>query len=69
MHKRRCAVNGGKVLDRRFFRAKSTPVCPLGLRSLGGPRLVPEETVLILGATGVTGKLAVQIAKLLGQDG
>jgi len=29
-------------------------------------RLVPGETVLILGATGVTGKLAVQIAKLLG---
>jgi|HubBroStandDraft_5_1064220.scaffolds.fasta_scaffold01215_3 NADPH:quinone reductase-like Zn-dependent oxidoreductase len=29
-------------------------------------RLVRGETVLILGATGVTGKLAVQIAKLLG---
>jgi NADPH:quinone reductase-like Zn-dependent oxidoreductase len=29
-------------------------------------RLVPGETVLVLGATGVTGKLAVQIAKLLG---
>jgi NADPH:quinone reductase-like Zn-dependent oxidoreductase len=29
-------------------------------------KLVPGETVLILGATGVTGKLAVQIAKLLG---
>jgi NADPH:quinone reductase-like Zn-dependent oxidoreductase len=29
-------------------------------------RLVPGETVLIQGATGVTGKLAVQIAKLLG---
>jgi NADPH2:quinone reductase len=29
-------------------------------------RLVPGEIVLILGATGVTGKLAVQIAKLLG---
>ena len=29
-------------------------------------RLVPGETVLILGATGATGKLAVQIAKLLG---
>lgn len=29
-------------------------------------RLAPGETVLILGATGVTGKLAVQIAKLLG---
>jgi NADPH:quinone reductase-like Zn-dependent oxidoreductase len=29
-------------------------------------KLVPGEKVLILGATGVTGKLAVQIAKLLG---
>jgi NADPH:quinone reductase-like Zn-dependent oxidoreductase len=29
-------------------------------------KLVPGETVLILGATGVTGKLAVQIAKILG---
>jgi NADPH:quinone reductase-like Zn-dependent oxidoreductase len=29
-------------------------------------RLVPGENVLILGATGVTGKLAVQIARLLG---
>ncbi len=29
-------------------------------------KIAPGETVLILGATGVTGKLAVQIAKLLG---
>jgi NADPH:quinone reductase-like Zn-dependent oxidoreductase len=29
-------------------------------------RLAPGETVLILGATGVAGKLAVQISKLLG---
>jgi NADPH:quinone reductase-like Zn-dependent oxidoreductase len=29
-------------------------------------KLIPGENVLILGATGVTGKLAVQIAKLLG---
>jgi NADPH2:quinone reductase len=29
-------------------------------------KLVPGESVLILGATGVTGKLAVRIAKLLG---
>ena len=29
-------------------------------------RLVPGETFLVLGATGVTGKLAVEIAKLLG---
>ena len=31
-----------------------------------GARLVPGETVLILGATGVAGKLAIQIAKILG---
>src|SRR6185503_16858843 len=29
-------------------------------------KLVPGENVLILGATGVTGRLAVKIAKLLG---
>lgn len=29
-------------------------------------KLAPGETVLVLGATGVTGKLAVQIAKILG---
>jgi NADPH:quinone reductase-like Zn-dependent oxidoreductase len=29
-------------------------------------RLASDETVLVLGATGVTGKLAVQIAKILG---
>jgi NADPH:quinone reductase-like Zn-dependent oxidoreductase len=29
-------------------------------------KLVPGETVLVLGATGVTGKLAVQIAKIQG---
>src|SRR6266567_6853804 len=29
-------------------------------------KLIPGETVLVHGATGVTGKLAVQIAKLLG---
>jgi len=29
-------------------------------------KLVPGEKVLILGATGVTGKLAVKVAKLLG---
>jgi NADPH:quinone reductase-like Zn-dependent oxidoreductase len=31
-----------------------------------GAKLAAGETVLILGATGVTGKLAVQIAKILG---
>ncbi len=31
-------------------------------------KLAAGETVLILGATGVTGKLAVQIAKILGAD-
>ena len=32
----------------------------------GRAKLVRGETVLILGATGVTGKLAIQIAKMLG---
>ena len=36
----------------------------VGIESMGVP--IPGETVLILGATGVTGQLAVQIAKLLG---
>jgi NADPH:quinone reductase-like Zn-dependent oxidoreductase len=31
-------------------------------------KLSPGETVLILGATGITGKLAVQIAKMLGAE-
>lgn len=31
-----------------------------------GAKLKPGETVLILGATGVTGRLAVQIARILG---
>ena len=31
-----------------------------------GAKLKPGETVLILGATGVTGRMAVQIAKILG---
>lgn len=31
-------------------------------------KLAPGETVLILGATGITGKLAVQIAKILGAE-
>jgi len=31
-------------------------------------KLAPGENVLILGATGVTGKLAIQIAKLLGAN-
>ena len=46
------------------------PPCPIprclpGSRS-SGARLEPGETVLILGATGVAGRLAVQIARHLG---
>jgi NADPH:quinone reductase-like Zn-dependent oxidoreductase len=37
-----------------------------GARRPYGAMLAAGETVLILGATGVTGKLAVQIAKILG---
>jgi len=45
----------------------SDHVC-LGCACLGCARLARAtgETVLILGATGVTGKLAIQMAKLLG---
>lgn len=41
-----------------------------GLSALGAlkwrAQIMPGETVLVLGATGVTGKLAIQTAKLLG---
>lgn len=33
-----------------------------------GAKLAPGENVLILGATGITGKLAVKVAKLLGAE-
>jgi len=46
--------------------AVPNPAMSSWLPFIWGARLVPGETVLILGATGVAGKLAVQIAKLLG---
>jgi hypothetical protein len=39
---------------------------PRALKITLRAKLAPGENVLILGATGVTGKLAVRIAKLLG---
>ncbi|HYL16207.1 MAG TPA: hypothetical protein VEV41_24455 [Terriglobales bacterium] len=39
---------------------------PRALKITFRAKLAPGENVLILGATGVTGKLAVRIAKLLG---
>jgi NADPH:quinone reductase-like Zn-dependent oxidoreductase len=39
---------------------------PRGFSLKHRAKLASDETVLILGATGVTGKLAVQIAKILG---
>jgi len=53
----------------RVWTTKRPPACPTlasppGFRSASAQ--APGENVLILGATGVTGKLAVKIAKLLG---
>src|SRR2546425_5178276 len=50
---------------------KLPPLCPTHgvsawLSLTYRAKLVRDENVLILGATGVTGKLAVKIAKLLG---
>jgi NADPH:quinone reductase-like Zn-dependent oxidoreductase len=46
--------------------ALPNPAMSSWLPFIWGARLAPGETVLILGATGVAGKLAIQIAKLLG---
>ena len=53
-------------LDDRTAAAIPNPGVSAWLSLKHRARLVPGETVLILGATGVTGKLAVQIAKILG---
>ncbi|MFG1927327.1 zinc-binding alcohol dehydrogenase family protein [Cryptosporangium sp. NPDC048952] len=42
----------------------STAITGMAMRTAGG--LVPGETVLVQGATGVAGRLAVKIARLLG---
>jgi NADPH2:quinone reductase len=53
-------------LDDETAAAISNPGVSAWLSLQHRTKLVPGETVLILGATGVTGKLAVQIAKILG---
>ena len=53
-------------LDDRTAAAIPNPGVSAWLSLKHRARLAPGETVLILGATGVTGKLAVQIAKILG---
>src|SRR5215471_20342705 len=46
--------------------AITNPAVSAWLSLKHGAKLSPGETVLILGATGVTGRLAVQIARILG---
>jgi NADPH:quinone reductase-like Zn-dependent oxidoreductase len=53
-------------LDDGIAAALPNPGVSAWLSLTSRAKLAPGETVLILGATGVTGKLAVQIAKLLG---
>jgi NADPH:quinone reductase-like Zn-dependent oxidoreductase len=53
-------------LDERTVAAMINPGISSWLALNWRAHLVPGETVLILGATGSSGKLAVQIAKLLG---
>lgn len=55
-----------KELDDVTVAAISNPGVSAWLSLKHGGKLAAGETVLILGATGVTGKLAVQIAKILG---
>ena len=52
--------------DEVLTAALVNPATSAWLSLTWGARLAPGETVLVLGATGVTGRLAVQIAKLLG---
>ncbi len=52
--------------DEVLTAALVNPATSAWLSLTWGARLAPGETVLVLGATGVTGRLAVQVAKLLG---
>lgn len=56
------------ILDDATAAALPNPGVSAWLSLSQRAKLVKGENVLILGATGVTGKLAVQIAKLLGAD-
>lgn len=55
-----------EVVDNVTAAALINPGVSAWLTLASRAKLVPGETVLVLGATGVTGKLAIQIAKMLG---
>src|SRR5437867_3405130 len=55
-----------EALDDATAAALANPGVSAWLTLTWRAKLAPGETVLVLGATGVTGKLAVEIAKLLG---
>jgi NADPH:quinone reductase-like Zn-dependent oxidoreductase len=55
-----------EALDDATAAAVANPGVSAWLTLTWRAKLAPGETVLVLGATGITGKLAVQIAKLLG---
>lgn len=61
----RCFPVSGAVAD-ELAAALFNPGMSAWLTLAVRAQLVPRETVLVLGATGVTGRLAVQIAKFLG---
>ncbi len=52
--------------DEILTAALVNPATSAWLSLTWGARLAPGETVLVLGATGVTGRLAIQVAKLIG---
>lgn len=51
-------------IDPAVAAVQSSAIAGMSMRTAGG--LVPGETVLVQGATGVAGRLAVQVARLLG---
>ncbi|MFI5907988.1 zinc-binding dehydrogenase [Dactylosporangium sp. NPDC051541] len=51
-------------IDPEFATVLGSAITGMAMRTAGG--LAPGETVLIQGATGVAGRLAVQVARLLG---
>ena len=53
-------------LDNATTTAMPNPALSSWLPLVWRAKLAPGETVLILGATGIAGKLAIQIAKILG---
>jgi len=55
-----------ETVDDETAAAITNPAMSAWLSLTQAAKLQPAETLLILGATGVTGRLAVQIAKILG---